>query len=47
MEEVILWESQMNANNAECYNETNAAFAYMRSAVYFEKGREELNSVFK
>uniref|UniRef100_A0A914DSX9 Uncharacterized protein n=1 Tax=Acrobeloides nanus TaxID=290746 RepID=A0A914DSX9_9BILA len=46
MEEAILWESQVNSTNKDCYNETKAAFEYIRNATYTATGRAELNGVF-
>uniref|UniRef100_A0A914E1T2 Uncharacterized protein n=1 Tax=Acrobeloides nanus TaxID=290746 RepID=A0A914E1T2_9BILA len=46
VEQAIWWESQVNKNNAACYNNTRDAFEYIRTAVYTESGRNELNRVF-
>uniref|UniRef100_A0A914CQF7 Uncharacterized protein n=1 Tax=Acrobeloides nanus TaxID=290746 RepID=A0A914CQF7_9BILA len=47
MEQAIQWESQVNKSNAACYNETKNAFSYIKTAVYTDAGRNELNSVFQ
>jgi hypothetical protein len=47
MEQAIQWESQVNQSNAACYNETKNAFSYIKTAVYTDAGRKELNSVFQ